>query len=727
MKANLLGMSLLGFFLFILSAARGLEAAGASSSSNQQKTDLSHLSIEDNLYSSRIRQIVYSDIVKIPADVKNKLNSQPSFNPGKVPGGTSVDRIDTRWTQRRISQCMSDYLALVEAGILGPEDLKRLGNVAEQIGRIQIDPRSGRTSGPENIVGGCEAWARIRENMYTGLPNPSLSWSKKITPSKVTWSYQVKDFPRQVSRTKIYGNYRRGDALVKEQWKFKEFQARILPGCIKDKVYPFSAQWSWFSVPKKGSISINTNELRTSFLHISGDLGSDIYKQSVPICLQVRAVSNKPNQIKPMSGDYRFAAKYSDLASEVRPFTIIGFGDSYGSGEGNPSRARSRGLLWWNDSAFSTLLPSSSDSTMIGWTSFCHRSSKSGLGKAVLGLKDMHPDSEINFGHFACSGASTGHLSNSFRGPYTPAAQSSRRAPGQLVQANNWLERNNISKSNVDVVVASFGGNDAGFSKVIVRCVLLAGICTPSQSTASKVGDLLSGDTISGMRQEVRDLKASARSSVSNALWAAGWAIANNYPNARVYFTTYPNSMIRDHSASTDRRKYCSKVHRNSYNSVYNTWSDDPNWDLEISEARFLSQFANNVNDGVRDAVSRLTGAGKNVGLIDVASDPRAEDRGWCVPANTTRSAGSLLRLNDQAVAMQGADMVGMLGEYGVRSNGVYSSGGWHPNDTGYSIYSYVMKDVLRGNEKLRSSTVQHASDSIASSYSTPRVTRHNR
>ena len=710
MKINLFTIGLVGPLLLSASTAEALQVEATTIDRNNSKFSGKSSLLDD--FAGHINVVANADARKLPKNIKNQLNSKPMNPVQKVPDGF---RVDMRETQRQIVQCLSDYSALVQAGILDPDAFKKVGNVREQILQLQFDD-TGNVYDPGQIIGGCEEWAEIRKNMYVGLPSPRLDWSKSVNPSRVTWTYEIKDFPVRLPRKKVYGNYRRRQDVVKENWKFKEFQARILPGCIKDKTYSFSSLWGWFKVPRSGSISVNTDQLRTSFVLIRDDIRSDVYKASVPVCLQVRAVSAKSGQIKPISRDARFSTRFSNLASETRPFTIIGFGDSYGSGEGNPARNRRRGLTWWTASSFSELLPSSSDSAMLSWAHFCHRSSKSGIGKAVLKLKDLHRNSNINFGHFACSGAKSTHLNSNFRGKYKPAKGSSRKYPGQLDQANDWLQRNSIRKANVDVVVASFGGNDAGFSNMIKGCVIMASVCNSQIGLRARADaqfngafNLFDGNLpvlLLDQRRYVRRLKSEAVSTVSNAVQSAGNSITSQYPNAKVYFTTYPNTMIRDHSASADTQKYCSEEHASTFNQQYEMWSSDPNWDLEVSESRFLSEFTDNVNAGVRRGVARLRRSGKNVGLIDVANDPRAEDRGWC-------RKESILRLNDQAVAMQGSDL-----------SGPYSAGGWHPNDSGYKVYGNAMYDALRGNRSLTGSSASHAEAQPLASFSAPVVHR---
>ena len=285
MKINLFTIGLVGPLLLSASTAEALQVEATTIDRNNSKFSGKSSLLDD--FAGHINVVANADARKLPKNIKNQLNSKPMNPVQKVPDGF---RVDMRETQRQIVQCLSDYSALVQAGILDPDAFKKVGNVREQILQLQFDD-TGNVYDPGQIIGGCEEWAEIRKNMYVGLPSPRLDWSKSVNPSRVTWTYEIKDFPVRLPRKKVYGNYRRRQDVVKENWKFKEFQARILPGCIKDKTYSFSSLWGWFKVPRSGSISVNTDQLRTSFVLIRDDIRSDVYKASVPVCLQVRAVS----------------------------------------------------------------------------------------------------------------------------------------------------------------------------------------------------------------------------------------------------------------------------------------------------------------------------------------------------------------------------------------------------------------------------------------------------
>lgn len=343
------------------------------------------------------------------------------------------------------------------------------------------------------------------------------------------------------------------------------------------------------------------------------------------------------------------------------------------------------------------------DPSLLRYTNFCHRSSASGIGKAVQTLEKgtiYLPPQNVRFGHFACSGATSRHIFDQrYRGNYTSAVKSSLPDyQPQVTVANQWLNKNNINKAAVDAIVVSIGGNDAGFSTLIKNCILFYGIC--------------SGDN------ETRGLRNNAKGIATNVVADIGSRLAREYINASIYFTAYPDGLANENKGT------CSKNSASKYRPAFNKYPDDPNWDIEPIDAKFLQSTQRLINTGLRDGVVNLNRQLEASGLptrFTYIDDHVRENRyGFCV------NVGRRIMLNDEARLVQGSDYTpevpksfidniesvsrkiapGIPPEtFDVKvylSQPFYSTGGWHPNNEGYNAYGVAIHDYLQ-NKLLRS------------------------
>lgn len=170
-----------------------------------------------------------------------------------------------------------------------------------------------------------------------------------------------------------------------------------------------------------------------------------------------------PDRPYPEARDYTLTATvhYDGAPSQVvsvpvrvQDVFMVGFGDSYGSGEGNP-------LEYWDANPFSA--PWDNDR--------CHRSRHSGQEQAARMLEQL-PGVTVTFLHLACSGAlaSTGLL-----GPYEGLIAREPKLPSQIDQAAEYVRLSETvdgRRRHPDLVVTSIGGNDAGFADIVTACLL---------------------------------------------------------------------------------------------------------------------------------------------------------------------------------------------------------------------------------------------------------------
>ncbi|MFN8277460.1 MAG: GDSL-type esterase/lipase family protein [Chitinophagales bacterium] len=121
-------------------------------------------------------------------------------------------------------------------------------------------------------------------------------------------------------------------------------------------------------------------------------------------------------------------------------FVFAIMGDSYGSGEGAPWK---KSDPWLCDS--------------------CHRSVLSGLHRGVSAFIANHPEMDIDYVFTACSGAGIVNLTRSGRSISVCNGNIS-----QIREVRQFLTRNNY---NLNAIVLSAGGNDAGFATLIVNII----------------------------------------------------------------------------------------------------------------------------------------------------------------------------------------------------------------------------------------------------------------
>ena len=167
--------------------------------------------------------------------------------------------------------------------------------------------------------------------------------------------------------------------------------------------------------------------------------------------------------------DLRVVAHYPTTPDQVvtsrvhvQDVFMVGLGDSYGSGEGNPTTVD--GWFTGGDPVW--------DNTR------CHRSRLSGQEQAARML-DQIPGVNVTFLHLACSGALA---SEGILQPYAGLIPADPPLPPQITQANEYVQYSTDAtgaKRWPDLVVTSIGGNDAGFSTVVKACLKPAWVPVP--------------------------------------------------------------------------------------------------------------------------------------------------------------------------------------------------------------------------------------------------------
>jgi len=381
------------------------------------------------------------------------------------------------------------------------------------------------------------------------------------------------------------------------------------------------------------------------------------------------------------------------------PFVLVGFGDSYGSGEGNPymqdqadedfyedcldeledtvsTAFRCDNGFWWDPGVLSG---HGVNTTSLINAGACHRSSESGLSKAVRSLIDLYTG-EVIYSHFACSGAVS---SNLWKERYQPGFWDDPTVvPVQITEALRWLPTVDRTPSEVDAVVVSIGGNDVGFSDVIYDCFIEAGDCNDEDDT--------------------RALYNSIARDIPNAMNEVVVAVRSNFPNAVVYFTNYTDGISVNSRSSydDDGDGVCSADDDPWFTEV--PYDSDEFWDILPEDAAFVRDFLVQINRTMVSTVESINRRGARLpfaGYIGYSSmvytdtsQPHGigatrvitsqfdnyRNNGFC-----TRDRRNIV-FNDEGINNQGADQWW-----------AWSSGGWHPNNNGYTYYAEGISTAL--------------------------------
>lgn len=411
-------------------------------------------------------------------------------------------------------------------------------------------------------------------------------------------------------------------------------------------------------------------------------------------------LDGSPSEYTKTSGPERFVLK--NLEKEDQ-FIVVGFGDSYGSGEGNPASGTD-----WDDRPFfasdentmafpESLFWPEGDLAEFGVNTTahdqCHRSSESGLGKAIAMLGSEY-QGDILFGHFACSGAISFNI---WAAEYTPDFWGFEQTQDrQIDQALDWLSQRDASPGEVDAVVVSIGGNDVGFSDVIYDCFIEAGDCNDEDDT--------------------RALRRLINTDLPNRVQLVAEVVAQVFPNAEIFFTSYTDgiSVSRRNSLDLDDDGACSYDDDPWFGRV--EWDSDEFWDVRDDDARWIIGFLEDLNrqlawqarfsgldaypsirENINDQYQNSAWMNRRIlnlyPGIDIDNGGWAQGRVHIISAqfdefrNNGFCAGPSRRnimFNSEAGDRQGLDQAFF-----------WSSGGWHPNDYGYELYGDAIAAAL--------------------------------
>jgi hypothetical protein len=165
---------------------------------------------------------------------------------------------------------------------------------------------------------------------------------------------------------------------------------------------------------------------------------------------------------------------------DPRPeFVILGLGDSYSSGEGNPEVDGihdAQGRPGVPEQWLATGTAAEREDHLR-----CHRSPLSWQHRVARAIQDAYPAIRVTFRSFACGGAKIrdegsprhGGALDGYEGA-EPGLRGLPLLPPQIEQANAFLREREQATGRppkVDAVLMTFGGNDANFATVVGLCL----------------------------------------------------------------------------------------------------------------------------------------------------------------------------------------------------------------------------------------------------------------
>ncbi len=307
----------------------------------------------------------------------------------------------------------------------------------------------------------------------------------------------------------------------------------------------------------------------------------------------------------------------------VKDLLIVGMGDSFASGEGNPDRP----VVMSADERHKTFYPQREKNDVSGnavWMdAMCHRSLYGHQLRAALQIAIENPQSAVTFMGYACSGAA---VEEGLLGPqelvdYVGIDNNDGTVQAKSVYGSEkqnqffWLMRelckNKPQKSggvwscpdrafrrNIDFLLLSVGGNDIGFSNLV-------GWATLRSSVSSSLAKFF-GATVKPSRfaDNMRDILPGAYGKLAKAIESALPIVPSEagFDATRVVLTAYPDILADEKGATC-------------------TGGDDE----ELPANQSLTYFASWLSIDS----TKITAAHAQLGALHKRMGELAEDHGW--------------------------------------------------------------------------------------------------
>jgi lysophospholipase L1-like esterase len=251
------------------------------------------------------------------------------------------------------------------------------------------------------------------------------------------------------------------------------------------------------------------------------------------------------------------------IDAKVKDLLIVGFGDSYASGEGNPDVP----VQLDENKRSNNLYPARAAGSAQWLDQLCHRSLYSHQLRSALQIAIENPHGAVTYMGYACSGAAVEkgllgpqkyveYVSQQLGGSKSESRAQPRRGGSKDSQIywflrelclddvqndnGNWVCPNNHVRRNVDFVFLSVGGNDVGFADLVAWSTLREGV---GSKLAGLFGATVSPDQFA---DHLKNILPGAYARLARAfersipLATAGLA----FDPSRVVLTAYPDILV---------------------------------------------------------------------------------------------------------------------------------------------------------------------------------------
>jgi hypothetical protein len=316
------------------------------------------------------------------------------------------------------------------------------------------------------------------------------------------------------------------------------------------------------------------------------------------------------------------------IDAKVKDVLIVGFGDSFASGEGNPDVPVELAENRRSNNIYPARVNNDVSGSAQWMDTLCHRSLYSHQLRAALQIGIENPHGAVTFMGYSCSGAAVEkgilgpqgyveYVSQQSSGTDTTAhVISGARKDTQLywflremcldgVQSNDgfWVCPNNHFRRNVDFVFLSVGGNDIGFANLVGWSTLRKSL---TSRLAGWFGATVSADQFSG---NMKSILPSAYAKLAKAFEIAVPLSHDGlqYDPSRIVLTAYPDILVDENGRT------CSGV------------TDGDQQEDQFASNQSLDRFSSWLV--VRQA--KLDAAHDQLDKLHTRMGELAEDNGW--------------------------------------------------------------------------------------------------
>lgn len=339
-----------------------------------------------------------------------------------------------------------------------------------------------------------------KELQKNSVKKISLEDKKKYwVAEKKGWASMFKEYNDKTCwnfNSRLYNNPKCKDYIYPKRHKV----------VVKLNNVPEKAKCDWF-YDNKPLQKIACNNVSNNELYCLDKL-SKSNNCTEKITLGLKYFSNDKNdKLKNRTHKLKVKIRETNISKnieiKVEDILVVGLGDSFGSGEGNPDEpatvtgknANKDTLFvgknsWQNITKEGLYLPRKDKKNMYAkWIDRrCHRSLYSYQFQTALQLSMRNPQKAVTFLSFACTGATTDHIidkkksaseeSKFKKDRYLNISKKNQKVDRnkkvypQLELLNFTLDNGKKEKRKVDLLLLSTGGNDIGFAKYVMNVML---------------------------------------------------------------------------------------------------------------------------------------------------------------------------------------------------------------------------------------------------------------